>query len=788
MLQKTIRVSVRNLVEFLLRSGDLDNRYGGAKDAEAMQAGSRLHRKIQGSMGAKYQAEVTLKHQMELGEVLVSVEGRTDGIWMDKEYWTVDEIKGTYQDVTQLVGAVPVHLAQAKCYAYIYALQHDLNVIHTRMIYANLDTEETVYFTEEHPFSELERWFLELMEAYKKWVVYEYNWKLQRKHSIQKMEFPYTYREGQRELVVSVYRSILRKKRLFIQAPTGVGKTLSTLFPSLKAVGEDLGDKIFYLTARTITRTVAGEALEILREQKIKVKSIILTAKEKLCICEETECNPDACPYARGHFDRINDAVYELWTTGPDALTREVILAQAHKHKVCPFELNLDLSLWMDVIICDYNYVFDPNVYLKRFFGEGSKGEYLFLIDEAHNLVERGRTMYSASLCKERFLEIKRTVRGKDTALSRAIDRCNQYLLTLKRECEDGCQRLPQVGGLTLHLSHLVTELDRFLEGPVLEEMRKTLLEFYFEVRNFLNIHDRVDENYEIYTELDSQDCFWIHLYCIRPAVNLRLCLDKGISAVFFSATLLPVNYYKDLLTGESEDYAVYAKSPFSASNRLLLIGTDVSSRYKRRGDREYSRMAAYISETVQSRKGNYLVFFPSYQMLEAVYRKCENQTGFFCVRQDTGMGEEERETFLRQFEEERTQSMAAFCVMGGIFSEGIDLTDDRLIGAVVIGTGLPQVCREREILKDYFDRKGMDGFAYAYQYPGMNKVLQAAGRVIRTDRDRGVILLLDERFQYMDYKRLFPREWAEHAHCRIETLSEHLDAFWSSEIDQSIE
>lgn len=781
MASKTIRISVRNLVEFLLRSGDLDNRYGGRKDAEAMQAGSRLHRKIQGSMGSKYQAEVTLKHLVELGEVLVSVEGRADGIWMDQGVCTIDEIKGTYQDVSQFTGAVPVHLAQAKCYAYLYAVQQGLDIIRTRMIYANLDTEETIYFTEEYPFATLERWFLELMEAYRRWVVFEYNWKLKRKQSIQNMEFPYPYREGQRELVVNVYRSILRKKRLFIQAPTGVGKTLSTLYPSLKAIGEELGDKIFYLTARTITRTVAGEALEIVRKQGVSIKSVILTAKEKLCICEKTACNPDACPYAKGHFDRINEAVYELWTKGPDALTREVILEQAHRYKVCPFELNLDLSLWVDVIICDYNYVFDPNVYLKRFFGEGVKGDYLFLIDEAHNLVERGRSMYSASLSKERFLEIKRMVNGKDTMLMRALERCNRYLLTLKRECEDGCQRLPQIGGLTLHLSHLMAEMDRFLEWTTQEELREALLEFYFEIRNFLNINDRVDENYEIYTELDYKGQFWIHLYCIRPACNLRLCLDKGVSAVFFSATLLPVNYYKDLLTGDKEDYAVYAKSPFSVSNRLLLIGTDVSSRYLRRGDIEYSRIAAYISQTVRSRIGNYLVFFPSYQMLEAVYQKCENKKGFFCVRQDSRMDEKEREHFLSQFEQTHTESMAAFCVMGGIFSEGIDLTDDRLIGALVIGTGLPKVCREREILKAYFDRKGLDGFAYAYQYPGMNKVLQAAGRVIRTDQDRGVILLLDDRFRGRDYQRLFPREWAQHAYCKIDTVTSHLTAFWSS-------
>lgn len=780
MEQRMIRISVRNLVEFLLRSGDLNNRYSGKREAEAMQAGSRLHRKIQSRMGSMYQAEVTLKYPVQLGDICVSVEGRADGIWTDDGIVTIDEIKGTYGDIHQMDEAMPVHLAQAKCYAYIYAEQQGLQDIRTRMVYANLDTEETEYFSEDHSITELKEWFRELMDAYEKWIACEYSWKQQRECSLQDLVFPYEYREGQKELAISVYRTILRKKRIFIQAPTGVGKTLSTLFPSLKAMGEELCDKIFYLTARTITRTVAADALDILRQQGMRIKSVILTAKEKLCICEEVECNPDHCPYAKGHFDRINDAVYDLWTKGPDACSREVILEQAHRYQVCPFELSLDLSLWMDVIICDYNYVFDPNVYLKRFFGEGAKGEYLFLVDEAHNLVERGRNMYSAVLCKEDFLEMRRLVRGKSALLTQALEKCNRYLLTLKRECEDGCQKLTQVGGFTIHLMHLMSELDRFLEELHQEELRKSLTDFYFEVRDFLNICDRLDENYEIYTELAGDGRFFLHLYCVRPAVNLRLCLDKGVSAVFFSATLLPVNYYKDLLTGDPEDYAVYARSPFDQDRRLLLIGTDVSSRYTRRGEPEYARMAEYICRTVRGRRGNYLVFFPSYQMLDAVYEKCSLQEDILWIRQDSGMDEREREYFLEQFREEPEQSMAAFCVMGGIFSEGIDLAGTKLIGALIIGTGLPQVCREREILKEYFDRKGMDGFAYAYLYPGMNKVQQAAGRVIRTDEDRGVILLLDERFAGSTYKKLFPREWEQHGYCRIDSLETCLDEFWS--------
>ena len=774
-----IRISVRNLVEFLLQSGDLDNRYGGRREMEAMQAGSRVHRKIQGRMGAGYQAEAVLKETVMLGDINVQIEGRADGIWTDDGIVTIDEIKGTYKDVGQMTEAALVHLAQARCYGWIYGIQNGLEKLRIRMIYVNLDTEAQRYFTEEHTFEFLNEWFWGLMKEYEKWVSFELRWKERRGRSLRELSFPYEYRKGQRDLIVSVYRTILRRKRLFIQAPTGVGKTLAALFPALKAMGEGHNDKIFYLTARTITRTVAKDALDLLRKQGMCVKSIVLTAKEKLCICEETACDSDHCPYAKGHFDRINEAVYDLWTAGPDSLTREVILAQSHKYQVCPFELNLDLSVWVDVIVCDYNYVFDPKVYLKRFFGESVKGSWLFLVDEAHNLVERGRKMYSASLRKEDFLEMKRLLRGKSEGLAQALERCNRHLLTLKRECEGGCQRLEQVGGLSMNLLHLIAEIDRFLEHPISEELRKTLMDFYFQVRDFLNISERADENYEIYTELDQEGKFLIHLFCVRPAVNLRLCMDKGISTIFFSATLLPVNYYKDLLTGDMEDYAVYARSPFDTGKRLLLIGTDVSSRYTRRGEAEYQRMADYVCRTVKSRKGNYLIFFPSYQMLNEVYTRCMGQADFLCVRQESGMDEAEREQFLLMFEEEPAKSMGAFCVMGGIFSEGIDLVNDRLIGALIIGTGLPMVCREREIVKAYFERKGMDGFAYAYQYPGMNKVLQAAGRVIRTDEDRGVILLLDERFAGRDYQRLFPREWEEHSYCRLDSVSGYLDSFW---------
>lgn len=779
---------MRNLVEFILRSGDLDNRRGKRAESEAMQAGSRLHRKLQRRMGAGYQAEVSLKYRVPMDGFDCVIEGRADGILTEDGLVTVDEIKGVCRDVTLIEEPAGVHLAQAMCYAFIYAVQQELLQIRVRMTYCNLETEELKYFHFSYERTDLERWFGKLMKEYEKWARFQADWRKICKDSIQPLEFPFPYREGQQELAHGVYRTIARKKRLFIQAPTGVGKTMSAVFPAVKAVGEGLGDKIFYLTAKTITRTVAEDAFHILRENGLRLKSVTLTAKEKLCICQETDCNPENCPYAAGHYDRVNDAVYELLTEGPDDLNREVLLSQAHKHRVCPFEMSLDASTWTDAVICDYNYVFDPNVRLKRFFSEGVKGGYLFLIDEAHNLVERGREMFSASLCKEDFLELKRKVKGRYRKAERGLERCNRYLLELKRECVT-YQLHEDVGAFSLMVMSLMGELEAMLEEGMEPDLQKEVQEFWFGLRDFLGIFDRLDENYVIYSELMENGHFQLKLYCVETAVNLRECLNKGNSTVFFSATLLPMSYYKHLL-GAEEDYAVYAHSPFGREQRLLLIGRDVSSRYSRRSRREYERIAGYLAALAKGRPGNYMLFFPSYKMLSDVHEVFQELYGaeaVECLLQSPGMNEEMREEFLGHFQEAGGEkSCLGFCVLGGIFSEGIDLRGDNLIGAAVVGTGLPLVCNEREILKGYYDERGMDGFAYAYRYPGMNKVLQAAGRVIRTDEDRGIVLLLDQRFLNNEYRRLFPLEWEGLQICTLEQAESAMEEFWSCQSSTS--
>lgn len=782
-----IRISVRNLVEFILREGDIDNRTGGGQDPENMQMGSRIHRKIQRQMGSDYQAEVPLKTEIVCDGFTLKIEGRADGLIHTKEQVMVDEIKGVLRELDRVQEPAGIHLAQAKCYASMVAEQEGVDEIGVQMTYCQMETEEVKRFQYSYQSNELKVWFDEVIRQYKKWAKFQIEWRKARNASIKGIEFPFPYRKGQRDLAVSVYRTILRKKKLFIQAPTGVGKTISTVFPAVKAVGEELGEKIFYLTAKTITRTVAEQAFETLREQNLKFKVITLTAKEKICFCEETSCNPDDCPYAKGHFDRVNDAVYELLMR-EDVMSREVLEVQARKHKVCPFEMALDVSTWVDGVICDYNYVFDPDARLRRFFAEGGAGGYLFLIDEAHNLVERGRQMYSAELCKEDFLAVKKLVKGEAPRFAKRLEACNKILLAMKKECEN-YKVLDNISHFGIQLMNVLSETDRYLEECVDKEVRETVLDFYFQVRSFLNIYDGLDENYVVYTEYQENGRFVLKLFCVNPAANLQKCLDKGNSAVFFSATLLPIQYYKRLLSTEKDNYAVYIDSSFDTKKRLLMNGVDVSTRYAMRSREMYQRYATYIFRVVKAKMGNYLIFFPSYRFMEDVYQEftqllASDEEEMELVIQQKHMDEEERENFLRAFEMGREKSLIGFGVLGGIFSEGIDLTNEKLIGTLIIGTGLPQVCNEREILKSYFDQKGLYGFDYAYRYPGMNKVLQAAGRVIRTEDDRGVILLLDERFQREKGKEIFPKEWADCERCRLDIVEEKIRLFWEKQTD----
>lgn len=778
----TIRISVRNLVEFVMRGGDIDNRRTSSAEKDAMQAGSRMHRKIQKRQGADYHAEVSMKHRVDQEDYQILVEGRADGIIEAVSGVTIDEIKCVYMDIRQLEEPLPVHLAQALCYGYMYCCDHEnVNTITIQITYCNLETEEIRRLKQDKTREELETWFQGLIHEYLKWAEYLYRHTLRRDESLRELEFPYKYRAGQKELAVSVYRALARKRNLFIQAPTGIGKTLSVVYPSLKSMGNGNGEKLFYLTAKTITRSVAENCFFLLRERGMLFTTVTITAKEKLCPLEKTECNPDVCPYAKGHFDRVNDAVFDILHE-QQGITRKIILDYAEKYQVCPFEFCLDISSWADGIICDYNYVFDPNARLKRYFADGNQGDYLFLIDEAHNLVSRAREMFSACLVKEDILLVKKIIKGRSRKLERELERCNRNLLELKRESAE-YRVLPDANLLASNLLGVMGEFDSFLEEEKEFPERELVLQFYFDLRHFLNMYDGLDDHYRIYTELGEDGNFRLYLFCIDPSRCLNACLEKGIAGIFFSATMIPVMYYKKLLSGNPEDFAVYANSPFDREKRLILVAKDVSSRYTRRNKAEFGKVADYIMMLAQSHVGNYMVFFPSYRYMEVVEQILdERYDGSFRWQMQTKrMTEEEREEFLALFEEKWEQSFVGLCVLGGIFSEGIDLKAERLEGTIIVGTGLPMVCSEQEILMQYFADQGENGYDYAYQYPGMNKVLQAAGRVIRTAQDRGVILLLDDRFLRPEIQDLFPREWTEYGLVTRETVGGWLKHFWES-------
>ncbi len=774
-----VRISVRNLVEFILRNGDLVSG-SGTSDKEAMLKGSRLHRKIQKQMGSHYQPEVSLKKDIEYDDLILRVEGRADGIFSQDDRFCIDEIKGVYKNLELMEEPVLVHRAQALCYAWIYLDEHELEKIDIQMTYAHLDTEVIKRFRETLTRAELKQWYEELTDSYHKWLAYQIEWREKRNESMKKLEFPFEYRKGQRKMVSGIYHAISKKEQIFIQAPTGVGKTMSAVFPAVRAIGQGMAETVFYLTARTITRTVAQDAFEILRDRGLLFKVVTITAKEKLCFCDKPECDPEKCPYAKGHYDRINDAVYELWTT-EQSFDRETLLRHAQKWQVCPFELSLDLAVWMDGVICDYNYVFDPNVYLKRFFGENVSGNYLFLIDEAHNLVDRGREMYSASISLDDVIETRKFVKPYSQKLWKKLGKVKKQMEELKQNCGEWKVQ-ENAGVLPISLLSVQGEMDQLLEEPPAQEVVDGILDFYFAVRNFLNISELVDDNYVVYAAFDDNGRFYLKLFCVNPAENLQKYLDKGNSTVFFSATLLPLQYYRKMLSTRSENFGMYVESPFEQKKRCLMICRDVSSKYTRRGYEEYRKIAEYIARMSWQKKGNYMVFFPSYRLMEDVYQVYQDEFSVSwvrCISQHASMTELEREEFLEEFTEETEETLVGFCVMGGIFSEGIDLIGDRLIGAAVVGTGLPQVNCEREILKGYYDEKGEQGFDYAYRYPGMNKVLQAAGRVIRTKEDTGAILLMDERFLNRDYRNLFPREWNDACTCTLGNVEKHLQAFW---------
>ena len=770
-----VKISVRDLVEFVLRRGSINTSIMSNNRAVL---GTQAHKKLQQEAKGNYEAEVRMVYQKELEGIVYIVEGRADGIIKDLVTVIIDEIKTTETELANIDENYNyLHWAQAKCYAYFYAQKEDLDEIQVRLTYYHIETKEVKYLYHSYFYEELEGFFDQLLKKYDKWVRFYMAWTKKRNVSLKKLNFPFpTYREGQRALSACVYRAIRDKETLYVNAPTGIGKTLSTLFPALKAMGEGHNNKIFYLTAKTTTQKAAEEAIDRLYTKGVEVKIVTLTAKDKVCFMGERKCHPDFCTYADGHYDRVDDAVYEL-INEHNLFTRNDIEKAARKYNVCPFELSLDLAVWSDIVVCDYNYIFDPIAALKRFI---DNKDFVLLIDEAHNLVDRAREMYSASFSKKQILNVKREMGKSYKDIHKDLSRLNNCFLDIKHSyIEEIGTYISKEAPKEVYkwLRKFMGTVDKHLHQAGKGELPASLLELYFESYRFSKIYELFDDKYVTYAESMGNEVK-LRMYAIDPSELIRNTVQGFRSVIFFSATLMPIDYFKYMLGGE-ERKAVNFESPFKEEYALKLVAADVSTRYKDR-QRSYEKICAYIKTFIRGKKGNYMIFFPSYKYMVEVYglfKEQEKEAELYM--QNNAMTEEEKEAFLNRFKEKNESTSISFCVLGGVFSEGIDLRGNQLIGVIVVGVGLPQLSLERDLIKNYFDDIGKDGYHYAYTYPGMNKVLQALGRLIRTESDKGAMLLIDDRFSSIFYRQLFPTAYNNRSYITYAQLEYKLKDFW---------
>lgn len=776
MSKAQIRISVRNMIEFLLRSGDI---HIAMSSTRQLQQGTKIHRKLQAETGEDYQAEVRLSLETEFEEFSILVEGIADGILQDGEKIIIDEIKSTSVPLELIDEEYSyLHWAQAKCYGWMFLSQTQAASITIQLTYCNTKTNEINQLHRDFGYKELEEYFTYLVEEYAQWMQMTQSYKAERDLSIRNLPFPFPqYRKGQRKLAAETYRGIRDKKLLFVQAPTGIGKTISVLFPSVKAMGEGMGEKIFYLTAKTVTRQAAEETIALLRDVGLHFLCITLTAKDKICMLETASCNPVDCPYAKGHYSRVNTALMDILTT-EILITREIVLVYAEKHKVCPFEYALDIALWADCVICDYNHVFDPRAYLRRFFDFG--GDYILLVDEAHNLGERARDMFSAELSKQALMKYRSDWKHQAPDLYKAYTAINKWFIELRKSFEKSYDaRTIDLPADFIDLLKIFThELETYLLINY-KSAPQQLTDLFFDCRSFLAAAAMLELGYLVHVIRQGTEVR-IKLLCADPSQRLRKTYEKNRAAIFYSGTLQPLDFYQDVLGAEAEDRALCLTSPFPAENFCLLIAGNISTRYR---DRAYSceAVAQYIKAAVDHKTGNYLVFFPSFQYLGQVFDIYQDSwSEYKTLVQQRAMDDEAREEFLSAFVERPSETMIAFAVMGGIFAEGVDLPGSRLSGAIIVGVGLPQLSAERDLISRYYSERNGRGFEYAYQLPGLNRVMQAAGRVIRTETDRGFVLLLDDRFLHKRYRDQYPAEWHHFRKVGSPTeVSEIISKFW---------
>ncbi|WP_243129564.1 MULTISPECIES: ATP-dependent DNA helicase [Clostridium] len=752
-----VRKSVREFVEVILKSGSLDNRF--KTNARALE-GVRAHQKLQKSneeIYKEYEKEVYLKTDIDMDDFILHLEGRCDGIIKDGDNIIVEEIKSTYVPLRDIYDDFNImHWSQGKIYAYMISKERCISTIYVQLSYYNLETNEVKSFLNRYEFEELATYIEELVGYYKKYVLVEIKHKEMRNKTIMGIIFPFNeYRAGQLDLIRACYGTIKEGKKIFLQAPTGIGKTISTLFPSIKAVGKGLADRIFYLTAKNVNRKVAEDTLEDLRRQGLVFKSISLTAKEKICRNDKVECNEEMCPYAKNYYDKVKNIIFEV-LENEDFISYRELIYYGDKYKICPFELSLDLVKWCDGVICDYNYIFDPKVYLRRIVDDEGENN-IILVDEAHNLIDRGRSGYSTKLSKSEFLNLRREVKGVLPNIYKIINKINKLFIEEKRNCEAQDKNSIFYKEVPKELCKILRSFHRESEEVLVrkEKFRFTdlLLDIYFDINSFLSISELYGDDYVTYVNIERDDVI-ISMFCVDPAEKLKSTMDKFKATILFSATLAPFQYFIKVLGGDINDYRLKLRSPFPKENLEVYLYKG-NTRYSAR-DKTLPQICNKIFEFINIQKGNYMIFFPSYEYAnKAKFYIEDNFQVNNIISQEANMDDEDRKRFLSRFEE--GEDVIAFCVVGGLFSEGIDLPGDKLIGAIVVGVGYPKVSLEGEIIKNHFSEEGE---RIAYIYPGMNKVMQAVGRVIRTEEDKGRVLLIDDRYTNSEYFNLMPEEW----------------------------